>query len=198
MNFFVLGYAFVNLPLGFNSIVCYAVKFLGFLFMFLGIVEISGQTSNFKGLKLPAWIGLGVLGLCTAVETLVIVFKAGATVLNIAGIVLGIVSTLTVVFFCKKLLELIRENNNLVNDNSNITRFYGSWNKLVVFTGINLVFDILNRVISFVKIQDFAGFVAVITKIIMIVFVIMTVLQFNKIRVDFNKKHSLTSMFDDE
>lgn len=167
----------------------YILKLAGILFMLGGISEISDFSKAFSGLKKRAYASLAV----SAASCLIILcFKLAqreGELFSAVSIIAGTASVAAAFVFLRELMRLLAENSLLVNDTSNISRLCSGWQKLAFFTIVNMVFDILNRLVPSAAVADFAGVMVTISKIILFAFVISTAWTFNKIRCDFNNKH---------
>lgn len=191
MNFFCVAFFVAALQVNISESINYIIKLVGFLFFMGGILEISGFNKSFKKFL----TSVRLLALMSAIASALflafsfIAVSSGAR--NIAGIFFGTVITLLALVFQKSLLKSMSNDKELVNDLSNVKRFKKSWNMLAVITVANLVFDILNRVIPIKIIADLSGFMMAISKIVMYIFALIILFSANKLRVDFNKKHSV-------
>lgn len=76
-----------------------------------------------------------------------------------------------------------------VNNKSEVYRLRAALNRASLCTVVNLVCDIVNRLVPISGVQSFFGFFAAISKITLYVFAVMTVYSFNKVRSDSNKKY---------
>lgn len=191
MNFFCVAFFAAALQVNISESVNYIIKLVGFLFFMGGILEISGFEQSFKKLLTPVRL-LVLLSAIASVLFLAFSFigvSSGAR--NIAGIFFGTVITLFALVFQKSLIGLINDHRELLNDSSNVKRFKKSWNMLAVITIANLAFDILNRVMPIKIIADLSGLMMAVSKIVMYIFALIILFSANKLRVDFNKKHSV-------
>lgn len=189
MNFFTLGYAFLVIHLNMGWASNYILKLAGILFMLGGISEISYFSKMFAGLKKRAYISLAVSASSCLIVSCFKLMELGGALFSAVSVIAGTASVLAAFIFLRDLMNLLVQNNFLVNDASNISRLCSSWQKLAFFTAVNILFDILNRIVPVTAIADFAGVMMTVTKIVLFVFVISTVWTFNKIRCDFNNKH---------
>lgn len=191
MNFFCIAFFITAIQINISQAVNYIVKLVGLLFFMGGILEISGFNKSFKKLLPLIKILIMLSGLVSVLFLIFSFINVSSGVKNAFGIAAGTVITISALGFQKSLLKLISEDNELVNDRSNLRRFQNSWNKLAVITIANLVFDILNRVMPVNIIADLSGFMMAVSKIVMYVFALIILFSANKIRIDFNKKHSV-------
>ncbi|MDE6148611.1 MAG: hypothetical protein K2F81_00740 [Ruminococcus sp.] len=191
MNFFCVAFFIVALQVNISESVNYIIKLVGLLFFIGGILEISGFNKSFKRFLTPVKFLVLLSALASALFLIFTFTSVTAGVKNITGIIIGTVITLLALLFQKSLLKLISDDKELVNDLSNVIRFQKSWNKLAAITIANLVFDIINRVMPVKIIADLSGLMMAVSKIVMYIFALIILFSANKIRVDFNKKHSI-------
>lgn len=190
MNFFTLGYVLVVFQLKINWISAYVLKAVGMVFIILGITEIGDFRKAFLSLRKSAKALLALFCGCAAAMAVISFAKAGDIVVNIVSIAAGISCAAAVYLFIGRLIAMMKQNDDLVHDNSNIRRLSIGFNRMMLFTAINLLFDILYRFFGRGFLGDFIGVVQTVTKIIMIVYVFSTGMKFNRIRNDFNMKHA--------
>lgn len=191
MNFFCVAFFITALQINISSWVNYIIKFVGFLFFIGGILEISGLNQSFRRFLNPAKTLAGISGMITVCFLIYSFTGVSAGVVNVTGIITGTVLTLSALGFEKSLLKSISDEKELINDLSLVKRFIKSWDKLAVITIINLIFDLVNRVVTVKMVTDLAGLFMAVSKIIMYIFALIILFSANKIRVDFNKKHSV-------
>lgn len=190
MNFFTVGYILVVFQLQISWISAYLLKAVGMIFMILGISEIAAFRKDFLSLKGSAKALLALSGVCAAAVAAVTLTKASGIAVNLVSIAAGVLCAAAVYMFVSRLIDTMKSNDDLVHDNSNIRRLGIGFNRMMLFTAVNLLFDILYRFFSRSSLGDVIGVVQTITKIVMIVYVISTGFTFNKIRNDFNMKHA--------
>lgn len=191
MNFFSVAFFIASLQINISNSVNYIIKLLGFLFFFGGVLEVSDFNSSFKKHLNPT---KGLIALSAAASAVFLILSFAHvpdTIKNISGIVFGTLVTMTALAYQKSLIKSICEDKELVNDVSNLKRFSQNWNKLAAITIANLVFDIVNRVVPVKIIVDFSGLMMAVSKIAMYIFALIILFSANKIRIDFNKKHSV-------
>lgn len=131
-------------------------------------------------------------GLCSAAIGF---FGLKGIIANIAAIVLGTAAAVMALELFKLVLSFIEHNEKspvrqtrFCEDISKVHRLKSVFTKVWVCTIVNLACDILNRIVPFTSVQSFFGFFAAISKITLYVFVVMTVYNFNALRIDCNAK----------
>lgn len=191
MNFFCIAFFITALQINISWWINYLIKLAGLLFFVGGVFEISGVNSNYKRFSRPAVILAGVSFVATTCFVLFSLADISADVINITGIIFGVIITVASLAFQKLLLRDISSDSELVSDSSSVVRFKKSWDKLAVITLFNLLCDIVNRLAPAKMVADISGLLMAISKIIMYVFALIILYQANRIRADYNKKHSL-------
>lgn len=189
MNFFCIAFFLTSLQINISWWGNYLIKLVGMLFFVGGVLEISGFNKSFKRFLMPSEMLSSVSAVATVVFSILSFKNASVGVLNVTGAVTGTIVTLTTLGFQKMLLKDISADGELVNDMSQVGRFVKSWDWLAILTIVNLVCDILNRLVSVKVVADTAGLLMAISKILMYIFALVILFRANKVRVDFNKKH---------
>lgn len=202
MNFFTVGYILTLLNFNAGWFSLYVIKTVGMLFMIAGMAEIR----PFIDLDKPEVDKLDLnkikqFGLCTTILSVVCSAVIGAAVLlkvsdfinNIIVIVCSAVSILMIMFFMDKIIKLIStlaRKTYFVNDNSNVVRLADGWKKVFIFTSAGLAGDVLCRIFTNTIIADVGGVIALIARILMLIYLVSSAVTFNKVRMDFNKVHA--------
>lgn len=188
----------VMLQLNISWIANYAVKAAGMLFMLGGVTEISAFCKGFSRLRASAMITLGVNIAGIAALCIAALVHAGAAAVNIISVPIGVLSFILIYLFVKEMIKLLLKNNALVNDESNIRRLSAGFNHMMILASASLVCEIINRIAGTNALGDFMGVIVFVVKIAAYVYLISTGLTFNKIRCDFNMKHSAETYPSDE
>ena len=219
MNFLTVGSLFLLFQLNIDWTSNYIVKLIGFAFFVGGISELSeicsmknpvktgnekadkffsqriSLLSDIKGKAVTMCIMCAIAAVCEGL--LKYVLKPADFAVNVISLILGAavaflsLNLFRMVYdFIEKHERFSRGNSNSFTDNeANVVRLGGAFYKLAVITLVNVAFDILNRLVPVAVISNVAGFVVAVSKILLYIFLLVVVFDFNKIRVDYNKKH---------
>lgn len=213
MNLYCIGTAFLLFQLNFDWISNYVVKLLGFAFMFGGTLEMldfisvrgsdksvldlsQAQTDNVKYLKKVSLAMGFVCAVAVLCQLLMRYLSPSAIAGNVISTILGVsVTALSVDLFRKVYnfihnceMNAVTSSESLVNNTANVVRLGKSFGWYSILTALNLVSDVLNRFVSSGSVRDIAGICVAVTKIAMYIFLVVIVVGFNKLRVDFEHK----------
>ena len=181
MNFFMVGSFFMLFMLNAGWTSNYVIKLVGFLFFAVGTAEAEERTNAFAHLKKPAYTSSTMCALAVVCQLLLKLLSPAAMAANVISILL---SAATVRMF----LVALDSHRELVEDVSNIVRLQGSFNKLALMTFIYFGGDLLNRLIPIEFVTTLAGVVAAIAKILVYIFMLIMLYNFNKLRTDYEKR----------
>lgn len=188
MNFFCVGFFVTAFQLNMSWSANYIIKPIGLMFIFGGLWEMSHYNKDYKKLLTSVkWIILMSI-LPAIVFPLLNIFKANATFLNIFGLIIGSFIAIIILWFQKKILDVIVKDKDSVNDYSAVIRLKGTWKKLVYFTLASIAFNAFN-IIPVRLIADVAGLGMAICRVIMYIFAILMLWHFTKVSTDFYKKN---------
>lgn len=188
MNFFCVGFFLSLLQFNMSMTVNYVIQLIGMLFLLGGILEIRNFNSRFKRYLNPAKLMCMFFGASAAFFAIASFIGVGNKVMNFSGLIFGTMLTLVSLIYQKKLIDDISRCSELVNDASNLVRMKKTWIKLAVITLAGLAADIGNRVIPVEKAAAISGTIMLFCRIVLYVVAVALLLQFNKIRIDFNNK----------
>jgi hypothetical protein len=205
MNFLCLGTAFLLIQLKLSGLALYVIKLIGFLLFIVGLRELSDlcarqkvggedkRISRLKEIEKSCTVSAVLCGVAVICMILLKALKPAEMAVNVIGILLGAAVTVMSLGLFRQTVNLILENEKddshpLVNNRANVVRLSESFTKTAVCTLAGLVCDIINRLIPVAAIEDVSGFLAYIIRITMYVFLIMTVVHFNRVRVDCNDR----------
>ena len=164
MNFFMVGSFFMLFMLNAGWTSNYVIKLVGFLFFAVGTAEAEERTDAFTHLKKSAYTSSAISILLSA-----------ATVYMSLNLM-------------RMFLVALDSHRELVEDVSNIVRLQGSFNKLALMTFIYFGGDLLNRLIPIEFVTTLAGVIAAIAKILVYIFLLIMLYNFNKLRTDYEKR----------
>ena len=186
MNIFCVGFFMTSIQLNLSWFSNYIVKFVGLLFMLGGVFEMKEHNVGYKKLSpnLTSLISLtAVAAVIFGINNFVQINK---TAVNILGLVIGGIVTVLIVLFQKKIMDLMINDKDLVNDFSNVKRLKATWQKLVYFTLAGLFFNVFN-ILPVSMIAALSGVGMAVCRIVMYIFALTMLVQFIKVRTDFYK-----------
>lgn len=190
MNFFTCGYVLLALQLNYSWVCAYALKIVGMLFVMGGIAEMNGFTKGFSKLKGSAALSGAAFVICTAVIGAAKLLGASGTVFDICSLAAGAAGVAFSYFIVRKILTEIDKHNELINDVSNLKRVQESFDKLSAAAMLSIPFDAVYRFFSDTAVGSAAEIASLALRIAAICMVISSGLNFNRMRNDFNSKHS--------
>lgn len=190
MNFFNVGFVLLSLHTNLDMILNYVLKIAGVFFMFAGINETETVSKGFKAARSQVWL-IGVLSLGGLVCSMLIRYGIlGGTAANIAAIVFGVGSAAAILYNQYTIvIKLMLPRHELVNDPSLLSALAKQWRIMAFFTSLCMVCDIMQRLLPQGMAQAIVGAVLVVSKIIMIIYVVLMGTAFNRVRMDFNVMH---------
>lgn len=166
----------------------YVIKLAGFLFFTIGVSEAEEHTGVFSHLKKPARMSSAMCAVAAAAQLLLKLLKPADMAANIISILLCVATAYMSLNLFRMFYVALDKHRELVNDASNIVRLGGSFQKLALFTIVNVVCDILNRLIPIELVSTLAGVFMAVSKILLYIFLIILAFHFYKVRTDFLKK----------
>ena len=107
---------------------------------------------------------------------------------NVISILLSAATVYMSLNLMRMFLVALDSHRELVEDISNIVRLQGSFNKLALMTFIYFGGDLLNRLIPIEFVTTLAGVIAAIAKILVYIFLLIMLYNFNKLRTDYEKR----------
>ena len=186
MNFFMVGSFFMLFMLNAGWTSNYVIKLVGFLFFAVGTAEAEERTDAFAHLKKPAYTSSAMCALAVVCQLLLKLLSPAAMAANVISILLSAATVYMSLNLMRMFLVALDSHRELVEDVSNIVRLQGSFNKLALMTFIYFGGDLLNRPIEFVT--TLAGVIAAIAKILVYIFLLIMLYNFNKLRTDYEKR----------
>ena len=184
MNFFMVGSFFMLFMLNAGWTSNYVIKLVGFLFFAVGTAEAEERTNAFAHLKKPAYTSSTMCALAVVLKLL----SPAAMAANVISILLSAATVYMSLNLMRMFLVALDSHRELVEDVSNIVRLQGSFNKLALMTFIYFGGDLLNRLIPIEFVTTLAGVVAAIAKILVYIFMLIMLYNFNKLRTDYEKR----------
>ena len=213
MNLYCIGTAFLLFQLNFGWISNYIVKLLGFVFMVGGTLEMldfisvkgsdksvlsfsESQVNNVRYLKKVSLAMSGVCAVAVLCQLLMKYLSPAKFASNVISTVLGVSVTALSLDLFRKIYNFIHNcemnavtsSESLVNNTANVVRLGKSFGWYALLTALNVLADVLNRFVPLDAVRDVAGVTAAISKVIMYIFLVVILVGFNKIRIDFNHK----------
>ena len=182
MNFFMVGSFFMLFMLNAGWTSNYVIKLAGFLFFAVGTAEAEERTDAFAHLKKPAYTSSAMCAL------LLKLLSPAAMAANVISILLSAATVYMSLNLMRMFLVALDSHRELVEDVSNIVRLQGSFNKLALMTFIYFGGDLLNRLIPIEFVTTLAGVIAAIAKILVYIFLLIMLYNFNKLRTDYEKR----------
>ena len=198
MNFPFVGFALIIVNIHLSMWVTYAVKALGFVLAAVGIAEYSIHDKGVKAFA-PNAVATAIMNGVFTAALIYASIKLGAKYVNYIGIVCGVVSTGLSLDFQRRMMESIMRSGvgKVVEDQpshksllpfvADINRLGKAWKRLTGAVMLNLIFDIVNRLIGLEIVQTAAGVLAAASKIVCIVFAIAFLFRFNELRVGYER-----------
>jgi hypothetical protein len=189
MNFFNVGFIFLSIHFSYDMPINYVLQLVGCVFMIGGVREIVMTDKDFSVYSKPVWLiavvsAVGLLGSLASKFGLV-----GSAVSNAIGIILGLGSAVIILICQQSIVKTMSGKHELVNDPSLLNGLKKTWNKMAFFTVLCIVCDFLNRILPAGNFQVYAGTVLFFSKIIMLIYVALMGVAFNRVRMDFNVMH---------
>lgn len=198
MNFLFVGFALIIVNIHLSMWVTYAVKALGFVFAVVGIAEYSIHDKGVKAFR-PNAVATAVMNGVFMAALIYASLKLDAKYVNYAGVICGVFSTFISIDFQRRMMQRILRSGEgkVVEDSENhkllmpfvadINRLGKAWKKLTAAATVNLVFDVINRLVKINILITAAGVLAAVTKVVCIVFAIVFLFRFNELRVGYDK-----------
>lgn len=198
MNFLFVGFALIIVNVNLSLWVTYALKTLGFVFAAIGIAEYSVHDDGVKAYS-PNAVASAVMNGAFTAALIYASIKLDAKYLNYAGIIAGVFSTLVSFDFQKRMMVRILRSGEgkVVEDAENhrlllpfvadVKRLGRAWNRLTVTVALNLLFDVLNRLVKVSALVTVTGIAAAFTKVVCIVLAVVFIIKFNELRVGYEK-----------
>lgn len=198
MNFLFVGFALIIVNVNISLWVTYAVKALGFVMLTVGAFEYSVHD---KGIK-DHFGNAAAMAVMNGVFTAGLIYaslKLKGSYVNYVGIGCGVVSTILSLHIQKKFMDRILRSGEgkVVTDDdghkrimafvADVRKLGRAWNKLSAAVLANLAADIANRLLTADTAVTVSGLIAVITKVICIVFALAFLFNFNSLRVGYEK-----------
>ena len=196
MNFLFVGFALIIVNVNLSLWVTYALKTLGFVFAAIGIAEYSVHDD---GVKAYSPVASAVMNGAFTAALIYASIKLDAKYINYAGIIAGVFSTLVSFDFQKRMMVRILRSGEgkVVEDAENhrlllpfvadVKRLGRAWNRLTVTVALNLLFDVLNRLVKVSALVTVTGIAAAFTKVVCIVLAVVFIIKFNELRVGYEK-----------
>lgn len=166
----------------------YVIKLVGFLFFAVGTAEAEERTDAFAHLKKPAYTSSTMCALAVVCQLLLKLLSPAAMAANVISILLSAATVYMSLNLMRMFLVALDSHRELVEDVSNIVRLQGSFNKLALMTFIYFGGDLLNRLIPIEFVTTLAGVIAAIAKILVYIFLLIMLYNFNKLRTDYEKR----------
>lgn len=188
MNFFMVGSFFMLFMLNAGWTSNYVIKLVGFLFFAVGTAEAEERTDAFAHLKKPAYTSSAMCALAVVCQLLLKLLPPAAMAANVISILLSAATVYMSLNLMRMFLVALDSHRELVEDVSNIVRLQGSFNKLALMTLIYFGGDLLNRLIPIEFVTTLAGVIAAIAKILVYIFLLIMLYNFNKLRTDYEKR----------
>lgn len=188
MNFFMVGSFFMLFMLNAGWTSNYVIKLAGFLFFAVGTAEAAERTEAFSHLKKPAYTSSAMCGLAVVCQLLLKLLSPAAMAVNVISILLSAATVYMSLNLMRMFLVALDSHRELVEDVSNIVRLQGSFNKLALMTLIYFGGDLLNRLIPIEFVTTLTGVIAAIAKILVYIFLIIMLYNFNKLRTDYENR----------
>lgn len=185
MNFFMVGSFFMLFMLNAGWTSNYVIKLAGFLFFAVGTAEAEERTDAFAHLKKPAYTSSAMCALAVVCQLLLKLLSPAAMAANVISILLSAATVYMSLNLMRMFLVALDSHRELVEDVSNIVRLQGSFNKLALMTFIYFGGDLLNRLIPIEFVTTLAGVIAAIAKILVYIFLLIMLYNFNKLRTDY-------------
>ncbi|MBR6336170.1 MAG: hypothetical protein IKR76_00395 [Ruminococcus sp.] len=198
MNFLFVGFALIIVNVNLSLWVTYALKTLGFVFAAIGIAEYSVHDDGVKAYS-PNAVASAVMNGAFTAALIYASIKLDAKYINYAGIIAGVFSTLVSFDFQKRMMVRILRSGEgkVVEDAENhrlllpfvadVKRLGRAWNRLTVTVALNLLFDVLNRLVKVSALVTVTGIAAAFTKVVCIVLAVVFIIKFNELRVGYEK-----------
>lgn len=198
MNFLFVGFALIIVNVNLSLWVTYALKTLGFVFAAIGIAEYSVHDDGVKAYS-PNAVASAVMNGAFTAALIYASIKLDAKYINYAGIIAGVFSTLVSFDFQKRMMVRILRSGEgkVVEDAENhrlllpfvadVKRLGRAWNRLKVTVALNLLFDVLNRLVKVSALVTVTGIAAAFTKVVCIVLAVVFIIKFNELRVGYEK-----------
>lgn len=123
--------------------------------------------------------------LAVVCQLLLKLLSPAAMAANVISILLSAATVYMSLNLMRMFLVALDSHRELVEDVSNIVRLQGSFNKLALMTFIYFGGDLLNRLIPIEFVTTLAGVVAAIAKILVYIFLLIMLYNFNKLRTDY-------------
>ena len=172
MNFSMVGSFFMLFMLNAGWTSNYVIKLVGFLFFAVGTAEAEERTDAFAHLKKPAYTSSAMCALAVVCQLLLKLLSPAAMAANVISILLSAAT----VYMSLNLMRMF------------LVRLQGSFNKLALMTFIYFGGDLLNRLIPIEFVTTLAGVIAAIAKILVYIFLLIMLYNFNKLRTDYEKR----------
>ena len=185
MNFFMVGSVFMLFMLNADWTSNYVIKLAGFVFFAVGVFESEEHTDAFSHLKKPAWTSSAMCAAAAAAQLLLKLLKPADIAANIISILLCVAVTYMSLNLFRMFYVALDKHRELVTDASNIVRLGGNFQKLALFTAVNVVCDLLNRLIPLELVSTLAGVFTAVSKILVYIFLLILAFNFYKLRTDF-------------
>lgn len=185
MNFSMVGSFFMLFMLNAGWTSNYVIKLVGFLFFAVGTAEAEERTDAFAHLKKPAYTSSAMCALAVVCQLLLKLLSPAAMAANVISILLSAATVYMSLNLMRMFLVALDSHRELVEDVSNIVRLQGSFNKLALMTFIYFGGDLLNRLIPIEFVTTLAGVIAAIAKILVYIFLLIMLYNFNKLRTDY-------------
>lgn len=178
----------------------YVIKLAGFLFLLVGSAQIRASLDNQPESKI-AYENIGKeASVCSGFTLVAImcvlltkfVLKPSLLVGNVVYIIIGIAVTYMALNLYRKLVaNLISDGENplFVDNKANIKRLGKSYKRLAFTIAVNVLFDVVQRIVPISIVDGTAGAIVAVTRILGYILLVILCVQFYKIRTDFNKKH---------
>ena len=179
MNFFMVGSFFMLFMLNAGWTSNYVIKLAGFLFFAVGTAEAEERTDAFAHLKKPAYTSSAMCALAVVCQLLLKLLSPAAMAANVISILLSAATVYMSLNLMRMFLVALDSHRELVEDVSNIVRLQGSFNKLALMTFIYFGGEFVTTL---------AGVIAAIAKILVYIFLLIMLYNFNKLRTDYEKR----------
>ncbi|MBR1392546.1 MAG: hypothetical protein IJ561_01780 [Ruminococcus sp.] len=187
MSFFTVGFLLSNIQLNLGWEAGYALKLVGALFILGGIAELGYFA---PAVKRERGLSLLLLGACIAATAGAFLVKGKSSMLvNTDSIVNGAATTALAALFFMRLIAVFKDTPELFENPPVVKSLEKHYTRFLMITGAALAADILNRVTGGTVIADAAGLIAFFAKLIGYAFLLMSMLDFNKLRAQFYKLH---------
>lgn len=198
MNFLFAGFLLIIVNVNLSMWVTYIVKTVGFVLIIAGIAEYSIHDKGVKSYRTYA-VANTLMNTFFIVAMLYADYKLESKYINYAGVLCGAFSTILSIDLQKRLMSRILRSGEgkIVEDTENhkllmpfvadIKRLGKAWNKLTAAVIVNLVFDILNRLVKADTLVTVFGVIAAASKVVCIVFALVFLLRFNELRDGYEK-----------